>query len=178
MKFEYGGVRQGALPDDAALMQIAQKLGSVCISRQFRLAAAESCTGGWLGKVLTDVAGSSRWFDRGFVTYSNQAKREMLEVPAGALAAAGAVSEAVVEAMARGALCHSRADFSIAISGIAGPGGGSKAKPVGTVWLAWAGRGGGLLTRRVRLPGDREAVRRRAVMLGLLGFFDIIGLAE
>jgi len=166
-----------SLPTDTTLQALAQSLGTLCQARGICLSTAESCTGGWVAKVLTDIAGSSHWFERGFITYSNQAKQELLAVPAATLARAGAVSEAVVGAMARGAIAHSRADFSLAISGIAGPSGGSAKKPVGTVWLAWASRSGGELTRLAHLPGNREAVRRQAVMLGLRGLFDIIELA-
>jgi nicotinamide-nucleotide amidase len=133
------------------------------------LATAESCTGGWLAKVCTDLAGSSGWFERGFVTYSNEAKQDMLGVKAATLAQHGAVSEAVVAEMARGALQHSRAQVAIAISGIAGPGGGTADKPVGTVCFAWAiqKRGDMLLTATRHFVGDREAVRRQAVQHAL-----------
>lgn len=165
------------MPNDSTLQALARSLGTLCQTRGLWLSTAESCTGGWVAKTLTDIAGSSRWFERGFITYSNQAKQELLAVPPEILAGSGAVSEAVVGAMARGAIAHSRADLSLAISGIAGPSGGSAEKPVGTVWLAWACRSGAELTRLVHLPGNREAVRRQAVMIGLRGFFDIIELA-
>lgn len=137
-----------------------------------RVAVAESCTGGWIAKVLTDIAGSSEWFERGFVTYSNQAKQDMLGVPPALLASAGAVSRATVEAMAAGVLSHSRAQLSVAVSGIAGPGGGTRDKPVGTVWIAWAGSPVGSCSRRFQFGGDREAVRRQAVAAALQGLLD------
>ncbi|MEL7447894.1 MAG: nicotinamide-nucleotide amidohydrolase family protein [Pseudomonadota bacterium] len=129
---------------------------------------AESCTGGWIAKALTDVAGSSAWFDRAFITYSNDAKTDMLGVPPATLDAHGAVSEAVVRAMAAGALERSGAGAAVAVSGIAGPGGGSADKPVGTVWFAWAARGA-VDARRELFKGDREAVRRQAVVVALDG---------
>lgn len=131
------------------------------------LATAESCTGGWVAKVCTDLEGSSAWFERGFVTYSNQAKQDMLGVPVQTLADSGAVSEPTVQAMVNGALARSRAQWALAISGIAGPGGGSPDKPVGTVWLAWAGPGDWCLSRRYHFEGDRTRVRRQAVQAAL-----------
>jgi len=137
-------------------------------------ATAESCTGGWVAKVLTDIAGSSRWFIEGFVTYGNEAKIRRLGVRRSLLKAEGAVSEAVAKAMARGALRGSEAQLSVAVTGIAGPGGAAPGKPVGTVWLAWAVRRGRKLEVAAELEhfkGDREAVRRqtvRAAMLGIL----------
>ena len=126
------------------------------------LATAESCTGGWLAKVCTDRAGSSGWFERGFVTYSNAAKRELLGVQAETLARHGAVSRETVLEMVAGALAHSHAHWALAISGIAGPGGGSAEKPVGTVWFAWGGPGGWQLAREARFEGNRDAVREQA----------------
>ncbi len=148
---------------------LAARLGEVLRERGQRLATAESCTGGWVAKACTDIAGSSGWFERGFVTYSNEAKRDMLGVPAQTLQDHGAVSRETVEAMARGALARSQADWAVAISGIAGPGGGTPGKPVGTVWLAWAGPGGWQETRCERFSGDREAVRRQSVRAALSG---------
>lgn len=134
-----------------------------------RLAAAESCTGGWIAKCCTDLAGSSAWFERGFVTYSNEAKREMLGVREQTLAAHGAVSASVVAAMAEGALARSRADWALSVSGVAGPDGGTPDKPVGTVWFAWMARGGQAQTQCHRLSGDREAVRLGSVAVALEG---------
>ncbi|MEW8328410.1 MAG: nicotinamide-nucleotide amidohydrolase family protein [Candidatus Thiodiazotropha sp.] len=134
----------------------------------YRLVVAESCTGGWLAKVLTDLPGSSDWFDRGFVTYSNQAKQRMLGVSPATLEQQGAVSEACVIEMTQGALNESGADVAIAISGIAGPGGGSVEKPVGTVCFSWQFKGGDAETTRVRFRGDRGQVRWQAVVHALV----------
>jgi nicotinamide-nucleotide amidase len=137
--------------------------------RGMTLAAAESCTGGWLAKVCTDLAGSSSWFERGFVTYTNESKQEMLGVSTDTLQAYGAVSEATVAEMASGALARSRGQCSVAISGIAGPGGGSAEKPVGTVCFGWAIAGGEVETDSCYFAGDREAVRAQAVLYALQG---------
>jgi nicotinamide-nucleotide amidase len=136
------------------------------------LATAESCTGGWIAKTLTDVAGSSAWFERGFVTYHNRAKVEMLGVSTDTLARYGAVSEAVVREMAQGALAHSGAELAVSVSGVAGPGGGTAAKPVGTVWLAWARAGAATRATDFVFEGDREAVRRQAVEAALVGLLE------
>ncbi|MEW8028949.1 MAG: nicotinamide-nucleotide amidase [Candidatus Thiodiazotropha sp.] len=135
--------------------------------RGFRLVVAESCTGGWLAKILTDLPGSSDWFDRGFVTYSNRAKQTMLGVSSITLEQAGAVSEACVLEMTVGALRESGGDVAVAISGIAGPGGGSTEKPVGTVCFAWQLKGSEGVTRRYRFDGDRNQVRWQAVVCAL-----------
>ena len=138
----------------------------------WRLATAESCTGGLIAASCTAVSGSSDWFERGFVTYSNAAKSDLLGVSADTLKAHGAVSEATVGEMAAGALEHSRADLAVAVSGVAGPGGGSPAKPVGTVCLAWARRDGPTGVVTVHLDGDRAAVRRQTVILALQGVLE------
>jgi nicotinamide-nucleotide amidase len=133
---------------------------------------AESCTGGWIAKALTDVAGSSQWFREAFVTYSDEAKHRTLGVPRATLAAEGAVSEAVVRAMAQGALRRSRAHTAVAVSGIAGPGGAVPGKPVGTVWICWSvrhGRGVRSRTAVHHFRGDRESVRRKTVGAALRG---------
>jgi nicotinamide-nucleotide amidase len=143
--------------------QLLSRLAEGLSVRGEMLATAESCTGGWVAKVCTDLAGSSTWFERGFVTYSNQSKQDMLGVSADTLADFGAVSEQVVLEMASGALAHSRAQWALAISGVAGPSGGTPEKPVGTVWLAWAGPGEWRLSRRCDFKGDRDAVRRQAM---------------
>jgi len=130
--------------------------------RHWRLATAESCTGGLIAAACTDLAGSSDWFERGFVTYSNEAKQELLGVPAALIATDGAVSQSVAEAMARGAVAHARAEVAVAVTGIAGPGGGSAAKPVGLVWMAWALPGRVWSEHRV-FAGDRAAVRAQTV---------------
>jgi len=139
------------------------------------LVTAESCTGGWVGQAITSVPGSSHWYDRGFIAYTNGAKRELLDVSTGVLARFGAVSEQTARTMADGALVNSRADVSLAITGIAGPGGGTGEKPVGTVWFAWAGKNRETRTGRHRFDGDRTAVRRQAVETALLGLSEFIG---
>ena len=144
-------------------MSDAARLLDRCRDAGLRLATAESCTGGLVAAALTEVAGSSDVVDRGFVTYSNAAKTEMLGVPADLIAAHGAVSEAVARAMAEGALARSRAQLAVAVTGLAGPGGGSADKPVGLVWLGCARAGGDTLTARHVFPGDRTAIRRAAV---------------
>lgn len=141
--------------------------------RGWMLATAESCTGGWIAKCCTDMAGSSAWFDRGFITYSNAAKQDMLGVRAETLAQYGAVSEAVVAEMATGALRHSQAHIAVAVSGIAGPSGGSPEKPVGTVCFAWAMRNGEVLTKTCQFAGDREAVRWQSVVFALNGILQM-----
>lgn len=148
-------------------------------ARGLMVATAESCTGGLIAAALTEIAGSSDVVDRGFVTYSNAAKTAMLGVPAALIAAHGAVSEPVARAMAEGALARSEAGVAVAVTGVAGPGGGSMEKPVGTVWfgLAW---GGGVATERQVFPGDRSAVRRATVLRAfeLLGADGEIGRAH
>lgn len=137
---------------------LAQQL----LARHWMLATAESCTGGLISAACTDLAGSSAWFERGLVTYSNEAKTELLGVPAELIAKHGAVSEAVARAMATGAVAHSRAQVAVAVTGVAGPGGGSASKPVGTVWLAWA-TPQGLWAEPQLFAGDRAAVRQATV---------------
>lgn len=160
---------------DAHLAALAVRLGERLSAAHRMVAVAESCTGGWLAKAITDVAGSSDWFDRGFVTYTNQAKQDMLGVRSHSLELQGAVSAAVVEEMATGALARSAASFSTAISGVAGPGGGSEEKPVGTVWFAWADSNAEVYSECLRFDGDREAVRRQAVAHALDGLLELAG---
>ncbi len=136
-------------------------------ARSWKIATAESCTGGLIAAACTAVAGSSDWFERGFVTYSNEAKAELLGVPAALIAACGAVSAEVACAMAVGALARSQAQLAVAITGIAGPGGGSPAKPVGTVWLALAHAGAAARAELLQLAGDRAAVREQTVHAAL-----------
>lgn len=156
------------------LYSLSEQVGEALHQRGRMLATAESCTGGWIAEAVTAVAGSSQWFERGFVTYSNEAKGELLGVRAETLSQHGAVSEATVREMAEGVLAHSRAQVAVAVSGIAGPGGGSLDKPVGTVCLAWAGKG--MVTRSLRtlFAGNREAVRRQAVVTALQGVLDLL----
>lgn len=155
----------------------AEALGERLRGLGWRLALAESCTGGWLAKLVTDVPGSSDWFDRGFVTYSDQAKREMLGVDEATLTDYGAVSGETARAMVAGALAQSGADVALAITGIAGPGGGSIDKPVGTVWFAWGRPGADARAARERFDGDREAVRRQALAYGLARLRDLADAA-
>jgi nicotinamide-nucleotide amidase len=136
-------------------------------ARGWRMTAAESCTGGLIAAVCTSLAGSSDWFERGFVTYSDAAKCEQLGVDAALIAVHGAVSEAVVNAMAAGALAHSPADIAVAVTGIAGPGGAVPGKPVGTVWLALMRRGIAPRAERLQLAGDRASVRAQTVVIAL-----------
>ncbi len=154
---------------DDALLRLAAEVGAALQQRGWMLALAESCTGGGAAQAVTEVAGSSGWFDRGFVTYSNEAKMEMLGVSAGALKQYGAVSEEVAREMAAGALRHSRAQMAASSTGIAGPGGGSAEKPVGMVCFAWATADGVLVSRTCQFVGDREAVRRQSVATLLQG---------
>jgi nicotinamide-nucleotide amidase len=156
-------------PSDAELCATATAVAERLLESGQMMAVAESCTGGWVAKVCTDLAGSSQWFERGFVTYTNQAKREMLGVTEGTLAVHGAVSEATVAEMAAGALQNSRASLALAISGIAGPSGATDEKPVGMVCFGFALQGGDTWTERCHFEGDREAVRRQSVLYGLQG---------
>ena len=155
---------------DAELQRLATKVGALLIDGERRLVTAESCTGGWIAKALTDVPGSSNWFLGGVVAYSNTLKQSLLGVLHSTLAAHGAVSEATAREMAIGALETLGGQFSIAVTGIAGPDGGQPGKPVGTVWFAWAWRAGEEIETRVALEtfsGDREAVRRQTAARAL-----------
>jgi len=159
---------------NAELHDLAVRLGEALRARHFMLATAESCTGGWASMAVTAVAGSSAWFERGFVTYSNAAKQEMLDVKPGTLAEHGAVSEAVVREMAQGAIARSNAQAGLAISGVAGPGGGSAAKPVGLVCLGWALQGGESRSRCLQCAGGRDDVRRQAVVRAFEGLLELL----
>ncbi|MGD2166627.1 MAG: nicotinamide-nucleotide amidohydrolase family protein [Gammaproteobacteria bacterium] len=159
-------------PQDQELENLAAQLGELLLERRWTVTTAESCTGGWIAKVLTDVPGSSQWFTRGYVTYSDAAKSEMLGVPPAEIATHGAVSEAVVEAMAVAAAQGATSDLAVAVSGIAGPGGAVLKKPIGTVWFAWCAPG--LLRARMQhFEGDREAVRRQSVAVALDGLIAV-----
>ena len=183
-------------PSDAQLTDLARNLGEALRERRARVACVESCTGGWIAKTLTDVPGSSEWFGWGWVTYANDAKRQLVGVPEAILSTHGAVSEAAVAAMARAGRVLSGADFSVAVSGIAGPEGGTPEKPVGTVWFGWAGPANvidhgtpgardndasgttvldvpGITDRRV-FAGDRESIRRQAVEHALKGILSLV----
>jgi len=159
---------------DRELDDLALRVGHALKASRRMLATAESCTGGWVAQAVTAVPGSSHWFERGFVTYTNEAKQEMLGVSGETLAAHGAVSEAVVREMAQGALAHSRAQAALAISGVAGPSGGTPAKPVGMVCLAWAVAGSDAQSETQHYPGDREAVRRAAVVRALVRLLQVL----
>lgn len=154
--------------------ELARKLGEGLKARGEVLVTAESCTGGWAAQAVTAVAGSSEWFERGFVTYSDAAKRELLGVKASTLKNHGAVSEETAREMAQGALERSRATVALAVTGIAGPSGGSREKPVGMVCFAWAGKHG-VRSETRRFSGDREAVRRQSVIRALEGVLETLG---
>ena len=161
---------------DLDLARLAARVGRQLLKSRRTVATAESCSGGWIAKALTDIAGSSQWFLEGFVTYSDRAKQQRLRVPRAVLRAHGAVSEATVRAMAAGALKRSGAHLAVAVTGIAGPGGAVPGKPVGTVWLGWAQRRGRAIRVAVQLQqfrGDREAVRRKTVRAALQGLLKV-----
>ena len=157
---------------------LASRLGLLLSERQVKCAVAESCTGGGLAAAITDIAGSSCWFDRGFVTYSNEAKQEMLGVPLSVITTEGAVSQAVVCAMARGVIMHSHAAVGVAISGIAGPTGGSREKPVGTVWIAFSDASHKTQAQKYVFEGDRGAIRQQAIHAGLEGLIRLLAASD
>lgn len=156
---------------DLALEALAVQVGGRLKAAGACLVAAESCTGGWVGQAVTAVAGSSAWFERGFITYSNEAKQEMLGVSVQTIARHGAVSEQTAREMAAGALKNGRGTIALAVTGVAGPGGGTATKPVGMVCFAWA-RGTELRAETHRFEGDRESVRRQAVIRALQGVIE------
>lgn len=158
--------------NDEQLQQLSRRIGEQLKKRQATVTAAESCTGGWIAKVFTDISGSSAWFERGFVTYSNEAKQQMVGVQDTTLQQHGAVSEQTVREMATGAAKAAAAEYAIAVSGIAGPEGGTPDKPVGTVWFAIAGPEGRVLAQRQIFAGDRDAVRRQSVVWALQTLLD------
>jgi nicotinamide-nucleotide amidase len=162
---------------DRQLYDLAVEVGAALKARGWMLATAESCTGGWIGQCVTMVPGSSEWFDRGFVTYTNLAKMEMLGVRKQTLQGHGAVSEQTVSEMAQGALERSRGRVAVAVSGVAGPTGGTADKPVGTVCVGWAVRDGASRTVTLRLDGDRDAVRRQSVIAALEGVRELCSAA-
>lgn len=153
------------------MARIAERL----LARGQWLATAESCTGGLIAKLLTDRAGSSAWFERGLTTYSNAAKRELLGVPVAVLETQGAVSEATARAMAQGLCTHAPVQWGIAVTGIAGPGGGSADKPIGTVWIAWIDADGRVDAQRHRFDGNRDAVRQQTARCALEGLLERLG---
>jgi nicotinamide-nucleotide amidase len=154
---------------DSRLFDLAAQVGQALKAKGWMLVTAESCTGGWVGEAVTMVSGSSEWFERGFITYTNVAKQEMLGVKAATLEAYGAVSEQTVREMVAGALANSHGHVAVAVSGVAGPTGGTPAKPVGTVCLAWGIRGVEPTAVTRHYAGDREAVRRQSVVEVLEG---------
>ncbi|MGS2717001.1 CinA family protein [Eionea flava] len=156
---------------------IAAQFGEQLLITNSTVTTAESCTGGGIAQAITAVPGSSQWFDQGYVTYSNHAKQQLLGVSQQALSQ-GAVSEVVVEAMALGALSHARADISIAVSGIAGPGGGSVEKPVGTVWIAWAKQPKTVISRCYHFTGDRAQVRLKTIVESLKEALRLIDITK
>lgn len=154
-------------PDESRLRELARELGARMQSDSIRLACAESCTGGWLAKIITDIPGSSSWFSASVVSYSNQAKQSLLGVRAETLESFGAVSAETVKQMVDGVFAHTDADIAVSISGIAGPDGGSDEKPVGLVWFGWGIRGETVSAASYIFDGDREAVRKQAVAMAL-----------
>lgn len=159
---------------EAQITRMAARLGKAALERGVDIATAESCTGGGVATAITGIPGSSRYFERGFVTYTNVAKKEMLGVSQRTLRLHGAVSEEVAREMAAGALKHSHAQVSVAVTGIAGPTGGSRSKPVGLVWFAWGARGGAIQSRAFLFKGGRTAVRRQSVAIALQGLIDLL----
>ncbi len=159
---------------DEALDRRALALGPLLLAKRCMMASAESCTGGWIAQTVTAIAGSSQWFDRGFVTYSNEAKMDMLGVAATTLDQHGAVSGETAAEMAAGALVQAGVGITVAVTGVAGPGGGSAEKPVGTVWFGWCLDGGVPVTRRHCFDGDRESIRRQTVAVALDGLFELL----
>ncbi|MFN3749974.1 MAG: CinA family protein [Thiobacillus sp.] len=159
---------------DDELHQLAVDLSEKLRARGWMLATAESCTGGWVGHLLTSLPGSSQWYERGFITYANAAKVEMLGVSPETLQMHGAVSEITAAEMALGALKHSHAQATLSITGIAGPGGGTPQKPVGLVCYGWALADGTVMSSTCRLDGDREEIRSRAVAAALRGLIELV----
>lgn len=155
-------------------LHLAATLGQLLKARTATVTVAESCTGGGIGAAITSVPGSSQWFEAGFITYSNAAKQRWLQVDAGLIDRCGAVSAEVAQAMAAGALAQAGANYAVAVSGVAGPEGGSDEKPVGTVWLAWTSRGGRLSSKLYRFKGDRDSVRQQSVAHALQGLLVMI----
>lgn len=160
-------------PTDADLHRLAERLGEAAHAHHQSIVTAESCTGGWIGKTLTDITGSSTWFDCSVVAYSYEAKQALLGVNPHTLEQHGAVSRETAVEMVSGALVHSGGTIAVAVTGIAGPGGGTSDKPVGTVWIAWKRRGGYPHAELFQFDGDRDAVRRATVAAALRGLIDL-----
>ncbi|MCD9028381.1 CinA family protein [Luteimonas sp. BDR2-5] len=161
-------------PSDAALWALAERTGQLLRDTHHRLVTAESCTGGWIAKTVTDIAGCSDWFDCGMAAYSYEAKQALLGVNPQTLEIHGAVSRETAIEMVSGALVNSGATVAVAVTGIAGPGGGSEDKPVGTVWIGWKRRGGYARAQLFHFDGDRDAVRRRTVAAALDGLVSLL----
>lgn len=161
-------------PTDRQLSELATRIAAAMRQHRLMLACAESCTGGWIAKTLTDLPGSSAWFEAGVVSYSNQAKMALLGVRRETLERTGAVSKATVLEMVGGALQRLNADVAVAVTGIAGPAGGTMGKPVGTVWIGWQRRGGQARATEVHFPGDRQAIRRLTVAEALTGILTML----
>mgnify|MGYP001064689077 CR=1 FL=1 len=161
-------------PSEQELRALAAQLGECLTARKMKLAAAESCTGGWLAKIITDIPGSSAWFDGSVVSYSNQAKQSLLAVKQATLTEFGAVSGETVLEMTDGLFSHTEADVAVSISGIAGPDGGSEDKPVGLVWLSWGRRDKTIFANPFHFDGDREAVRKQSVKQALNSLLDLL----
>ena len=163
-----------AVPDERKFERLVEKLASRLKERGWNIATAESCTGGWIAKCCTDLAGSSAWFERGFVSYSNRAKQELLGVNGSSLEQAGAVSRAVAIEMAQGARQRAGVHAALAVTGVAGPDGGTPDKPVGTVWFAWSLEGRAVHSEVMQFRGDRDAVRRQTVAHALVGLVELM----
>ena len=162
------------IPTDGELLELAMRVAAATQQQALMLACAESCSGGWIAKLLTDLSGSSAWFEAGVVSYSNRAKTALLGVRPETLEHAGAVSEATVLEMVCGALERLHAGVAVAVTGIAGPAGGTAEKPVGTVWIGWQRRGSEARARRFLFAGDRDAVLRQTVAAALVGVLDML----
>jgi nicotinamide-nucleotide amidase len=160
------------MTNESTGMLLTRQLAALMLANDYQLATAESCTGGGIAQLMTSLPGSSQWFERGFVTYSNDSKREMLEVANDILENYGAVSEECAVAMAKGAVNQSHADFALSVTGIAGPDGGSVDKPVGTVCFGWSQRNAETLSARVVFEGDREQVRQQTIVMAIQGLLD------
>ncbi len=154
--------------------QLVQQLSELLTERGWKIATVESCTGGMISELITQMPGSSEWFERGFVTYSNEAKQELVGVSSDSLREHGAVSSTVAREMAAGGIQTSRADLAVSVTGVAGPDGGSKEKPVGTVWIAWADRNGNVMDQGYLFPGDRQQVRLASAQSAFAGAIEFL----
>jgi nicotinamide-nucleotide amidase len=161
-------------PSEQELRDLAEQLGDCMKARDLTLASAESCTGGWLAKIITDIPGSSEWFTGSVVSYSNEAKQSLLDVSKNTLNEFGAVSGETVLEMSDGLFSHTEADVAVSVSGIAGPGGGSEDKPVGLVWLSWGKRGKTIYAMPYNFDGDREDVRKQSIAQALNALLDLL----